>query len=387
MNKYIIAENKIYKKVEDEFTCTYEESDAIPRASKVPFKWKGNKINPELFHTINAFFLWTFQKWQAESQVRLFYNTQTKEWKAQPFPQEITKGSMTTEDENCEETRSLFPDPWVYLGTAHHHCSTKAFQSGTDHANELNQDGFHYTIGNLNSKELDFHGRFSWSGSLFDVDIFDLVYAPKWIKQAPDELQYEFAKKTLLMKQDGVDYTDFFPKEWQEKIIEKAERQITGYTGYTGAIVHGYTGYQWKNNKVNKEETNEEKLQSIETFWTPFDIISIVELSRKKNKSKEDNLALVEELVMEISAEMPEQETEAVMQILYTRANKKIFKEINLAKDYLEEIRLKKDDLIAIMEQEGIAPKTDKWVDILRKLAANNISIEELMETISHIVA
>jgi hypothetical protein len=385
MNKYIIAENRIYKKVEDEFTCTYEESDAIPRTSKIPFKWKGDKITPELFHTINAFFLWTFQKWQAESQVRLFYNTQTKEWKAQPFPQKIAKGSMTTEDENCEETRSLFPDPWVYLGTAHHHCSTKAFQSGTDHANELNQDGFHYTIGNLNSKELDFHGRFSWSGSLFDVDIFDLVYAPKWIEQAPDELQYEFAKKTLLMKLDGVDYTDFFPKKWQEKIIEKAERQVTRYAGITHPDYDGYTAYKWRDIKTDKGETDEEKLINIEAFWTPFDIIDIVDKSKKKNKSKEDEI-IVQELVMEISAEMPEQETDAVMMRLFTRANKEIFKGINMAKDYLEEMKLKKDDLIAIMEQEGIGPKTDKWIDILRKLEANNISIEELMETISNLV-
>lgn len=154
------------------------------------FKWHGPKLN-DIWPEVLAFFKWTNDTMRSESQVRLFVNTQTQQWKAHAFPQKARTGmnakEITEGEEGYEKTkeqRQMFSDTdgWYYWGTVHHHCSTSAFQSGTDQENERNQDGLHITVGFMDKEQHDIHARMYISGqkirepnllSLFFWDVGD----------------------------------------------------------------------------------------------------------------------------------------------------------------------------------------------------------------------
>lgn len=335
--KYVTYKGKIYKEKVDDYISAYEESNPFEEIKKLPFKWKGGRIPNELFLKINSFFMWTYSKWQAESQVRLFYNTKTKEWDAFPFPQEIRKGSMTTEDKNSNEIRSKFKEPWTYLGTAHHHCSTAAFQSGTDENNERNQDGFHYTIGKLNEKILDYHGRFSWNGTLFDLNPFELIECPKFALEAPKELQYEFAIKSLLLQPP----VDNFPEEWKKSVSEKKyNNNVSYHPQYTQKHTNNYT---WEKNHYpsfsDGNYTDDEIVVMLEDYWNISEAKDLLE------KGDEDFL---NELRGEINVLMTGNQSED-----------------KILKEYKESIMAKYDSKCAELEQ---------WME------KNNVTIDKIAE-------
>ncbi len=367
--KYVKSKGKIYKHFEDEFISSYKETNIFEEKEKVPFKWKGSKLTPELFAQINAFFLWTYSKWQAESQIRLFYNTKDKIWAAYPFPQEIRKGSMTTEDEHSEECRSKFPDPWEYLGTAHHHCGTGAFQSSTDHKDEINQDGFHYTIGKLNQKELDFHGRFSWSGSLFDVSLFDMVYVPKWILEAPDYLQHDFATKLLLTKPTVDDFTEFFPDEWQDSIIEKKHTTVNHSP---------YWQQDWQRDWM--QEALPEEVQKgnskaiighIEEYWTPIEMYKAF-FDKEREHEKEEITLEIKQL-----ADTQAQATNIINKIR-NNAKSKVNSACKAFSDLLKKHNKTRKEVIDYLAGQLIKPKSEETIDIIVAIMDAGFDLEDI---------
>lgn len=209
----IVDKNKVYEEIKGEFCNTWKEIE-VPE-QKPTIKWNKALLTLDLLKEVIGFFRWSYDKWKAETQVRLFFNTETQEWKAYPYKQQVSKGSMTTEDEHDEEARSLFPEPWVYLGTIHHHCSTSAFQSGTDKHDEQNQDGVHITIGKMDKIELDWHCRFSWAGELFDSDIIEWVEFPDWMQNVPERFHKKLIKEVI-----SENDTYPFQEKWKEKVTE-----------------------------------------------------------------------------------------------------------------------------------------------------------------------
>src|SRR6187402_3553480 len=55
-------------------------------ATQHKLTWTGGKLNP-IWPEVLAFFKWTYTEHRSESQVRLFVNRDTGEWKAWAFPQ------------------------------------------------------------------------------------------------------------------------------------------------------------------------------------------------------------------------------------------------------------------------------------------------------------
>lgn len=235
----IIKDKKVYSRYKNDFFDTFME-EKVPEANYIPFEWKGGLIDFETYQKIINFFLWTYQGWQGESQVRLWYNTETKEWATYPMPQEITKGSMATTDSYCEEVSKLFPPPWIDFGTGHHHCSAGAFASGQDIKNEQNQDGFHFTIGNLDKNKLDLHARFSWSGQLFPCHISDFVAGPEWLQEAPDNTYYQMLDIMLRTPPECPD----FPKQWKQQVTEKIIKPVSKANT-------NWKDYNWKDWNTN----------------------------------------------------------------------------------------------------------------------------------------
>lgn len=211
----ITSNGKIYEEETNDFFSSFKEIE-VPKQEPTG-KWLKGKMPEELWMQILGFFKWSYDEYKGETQIRLFFNTETLAWAAYPYKQEVTHGAMTTEDEHDEKARAKFPDPWVYLGTGHHHCSTSAFQSGTDHKDEINQDGVHFTIGKMDKKELDFHARISWNGEFFPLSLEGWIEIPEWVTNIP----IEEAQKGLLKQYMLANYNYPFPEEWKKQVEKK----------------------------------------------------------------------------------------------------------------------------------------------------------------------
>lgn len=264
------------------------------------FEWKGPTLN-DIWPEVLAFFRWTNDTMSSESQVRLFVNTRTKEWKAWAFPQKAKTGmsarELTTGDEGYDkaiEQRSLFKyeDGWEYWGTAHHHCGMSAFQSGTDESNEKSQDGLHITVGNLKQAKFDIHYRVYLSGVLLNVPLDQFWDITAIVEQIP-----EFARG-LMRPNIGTEIAKIqmgippaadleFPQQWKDNVVDinpKMEVQATGQ-------FHGQQGLSHYHNEWGHIRQ--------EFFKKPF-------ANRSKNNYAIDLQRASRELVQLIEEYLPE---------------------------------------------------------------------------------
>jgi hypothetical protein len=161
-----------------------------------------------MWRQVVSFFKWTYDTYKCEAQVRLAYNEDKREWRIAVLPQNITPGLFTDEIKvHVDREKALeecgFNDGFRFVGTIHHHCSASAFQSGTDHADEITQPGYHVTIGKLNTKQCDFHSRASFRGIMYNE-----VNDRDWLPYRNDEML------------DLVTVSEF-PEIWKERLKKR----------------------------------------------------------------------------------------------------------------------------------------------------------------------
>jgi hypothetical protein len=121
------------------------------------------------------------------------------------------------------------------IGTIHHHCGTSAFQSGTDHKDEVsqNQEGIHITFGYMQKDYADFHARV----------VFRKLMYPEAGKNFQLEDWFEEVDNELL----NMEGLPEFPEEWKSRLVEKPRTTYTthgkGYGGNRGAYSR-FPGYE-----------------------------------------------------------------------------------------------------------------------------------------------
>lgn len=205
------------------------------------FTWSGPKLNA-IWPEVLAFFRWTNDTMHSESQVRLFVNTRTKEWRAWAFPQKARTGMSANElkdtDEGYDKTKEQlvqFSDSegWQYWGTAHHHCNMQAFQSGTDQENERRQDGLHITVGNMSSAEYDIHWRLYLGGiKLISVKLTEFwdvgdpfAGIPGYVKRMMPENALEEVAKQQMGQPPPKDLV--IPQQWMDNVVDVTPKAVT----------------------------------------------------------------------------------------------------------------------------------------------------------------
>lgn len=218
--------------------------------SSVAFKWTGPKLSWETWRQVLAFFRWTNTEHHSESQVRFFVNHRLNLWAAHAFPQEARTGMSTTEldtpDAVAQRARFSDAEGWLYWGTAHHHCSGGAFQSGTDLNNEKNQDGLHLTVGNMNQDIHSLHCRMYISGFeitphldwFWDVGNIEPSMPAFMLSLLPTNWKHELARQQMC---EAAPAGMEFPEEWKQNVIEVKREPIT----YQGGL--GYSVYDPRN--------------------------------------------------------------------------------------------------------------------------------------------
>lgn len=206
------------------------------KTAKGRLEYHGPKFSPEWWHQVLSFFRWTHKEMHSESQVRLYVNPKLGCWGAWAFPQEARTGMSARElatPETPEKARERFAywqsvpsDDWLYFGTVHHHCSSSAFQSGTDEANEQNQDGLHITVGRMDAEQHDVHARFYLDGNCYEPDLSAFwPIDPAVAALLPSSLHHEIARHQM-----GAKVTVDFPAPWRANLIEMTVSKPTRIT-------------------------------------------------------------------------------------------------------------------------------------------------------------
>lgn len=248
-NNQVTTTVKQLKEIPGMLSCVLEH-DVVKTKARI--KWDGPKLN-DIWPSVLAFMKWTYDEYKSESQLRLFLNSRTKTWAAWAFPQEARTG-MTTNELDTADTktqRAAFSDAdgWQYFGTVHHHCNMGAFQSGTDLANEQDQDGLHITIGKMGEKKYDFHARLYLSGHKFEPDMSWFWDVETLLASVPPGLRRFLSSNTendlardqmCLPPPPGTE----FPAQWKENVIEIKRLVVTPHwqdnnNGYQGGL--GYS--------------------------------------------------------------------------------------------------------------------------------------------------
>jgi len=213
--KQIIHDNKIYTAKENDFFGYWEEADEVKEATPTP-TWKGAKIDLQNWYKFVTFCLASQKKNKAEAMVLFFYDENKEDWHLWAPPQE-TQGMTVnvTEGQDYDEQRTQLPP--LMFGSGHHHCTSSAFQSGTDHEDEIDKEGIHVTLGNLDKQILDIHCRIIVRGVSYDVPASDVIETPKWVKEIlfPD-IREEAANRFL-----GQRFAVEYPSVWLDNVEKK----------------------------------------------------------------------------------------------------------------------------------------------------------------------
>lgn len=234
----IIHNNRVLQQVDTPlFTGWAPCTEHKVTTDKPKFTWKGAKIPFIIWSEIVSFLRWTQTEFKEEAMVTLFYHPANKQWAAWAFPQE--PNGMTIKllpsVPLYDEDRKRFGAGWIQAGSVHHHCTTSAFQSGTDNDDEKDRDGVHITLGKMEDHVLDTHIRQVFDGVMGDTTMLDWIALPEFLKDVPDYLRWDFGAHAIkAVKHEA------FPDEWKERIFEKTF-PVNGHHAGTNPIqgAHG----------------------------------------------------------------------------------------------------------------------------------------------------
>lgn len=242
LTRQIVHENKVFAWVDGLGFSGFVASPLQPKVLKPYLDWGGGKIQMDEWQRVLAFFKAYPDN---EVQVRLYHNPITGEWKAWAFPQEYPSGMTTKElpeHPHTAEDMVQFGDPWIRLGSVHHHCSMGAFQSGTDTADEATVPGLHITMGKLRDPKWELHSRVSIrlpgkldaEGKVLHGPIqsfYDAVL-PQWFDLPstykailPTKVQATVIEMLLVTPPEA---TVAFPDRWKDNLVRRVSANPNG---------------------------------------------------------------------------------------------------------------------------------------------------------------
>lgn len=214
-----IHNNTVLQPYQNTLVSTYVKAKTnVIQHKTIPLQFKGSPLCiEELWSKCIAFFM---DHPKNEVQLRGYYHPE-KGWRLHAFPQEYPKGMNTKEladHPNFKEDRALFDDEWTLFMSIHHHCSTKAFQSGVDHKDELSYPGLHITLGELDKPVLDWHARVNFANSFSEPALHEWFYSEKYpfLDQLPMKYQEQILKDLLTDPANRSEY----PQRWKDNLIK-----------------------------------------------------------------------------------------------------------------------------------------------------------------------
>lgn len=201
--------------------------DCGVRKGNVEPAWKKAKIPYALWEQARGFCLWTQKKFKAEGIVLFFYGEE-QGWNVWAPPQKTWGMTLDVDEKNPLYEKQRADMPELMLGSLHHHCTSFAFQSGTDETDETNKDGIHFTLGKLDEPNLDIHARFVYQQQCFEVSPTNWIEMPDWVTSIPiPSFRYKAAQTAL-----SVATENSFPDFWKKNITKGTKSYSANTYGY-----------------------------------------------------------------------------------------------------------------------------------------------------------
>ena len=273
MNKLIIHNDTVYEPIDSQFYSGHQPVSVVK--GEPTLSWKRGKIPMDMWQQVLSFFKWSYDETASETQVRLLYNASEDKWAVWAFPQEHGTGMTTREIDGDEKDRQREAfKGYTVAGTVHHHCSSPAFQSGTDKDNELSQDGVHITVGNLDKNQFDLHARVCRTSVIFSCSLGEwFEYPTEWNDILPKKYISPALSEVLTTPPEELS----FPDEWKDNLIKtpKPNHLVTqgwqrpGVTRYGDGSIHRETYFhgthnpQYQRTSLPQEYTDAEKVEAL----------------------------------------------------------------------------------------------------------------------------
>ena len=282
----------IYQEVTNDLFTTYSKVEDIEEVDTLVPQWHGKKIPLGMWKNILTFMKQSYDKFRSETLIFLYYdvNNDNSPWSYWIPPQETSGMTVKSspDDPTFQSQRAMFPD--TMFGTVHHHCSTSAFQSGTDEADEVKREGLHFTVGKLNDVDnIDVHFRMTLAGAHSDLPAGSYIQMEetpfKKTCRVPQAIQDQ-ARREL----HALDIKTL-PDDWQRRDFSTAMENVTErkYTttwannGKTGSYGYQQAGLGWsyedddkyfKKNSVEHPAEDESPEDNSACFLTPIESLA-----------------------------------------------------------------------------------------------------------------
>ena len=244
--KIAIVDDKVLIEDESELFSAWKPAPEVVLVKTPRIRWRKAKLPYDLWTQCVSFLRWSQRKHKEEAMIIFFYNAKLDQWAAEVFPQR-PNGMTVTLLENSEkytELRAKYDADWTQAGSVHHHCSSPAFQSGTDKHDEIDRDGVHITLGKMEDALVDIHVRTALEGTLYHSTLNDWIELPDWVKPLPNYVIGQPGFFNSLFA--GPDHIDF-PEEWKERIITGGPRQIAHWNDNQSMLPwqRNWENYDW----------------------------------------------------------------------------------------------------------------------------------------------
>lgn len=220
-------ENTLYQEhKKDLYTC-WREVD-IPEALEdfTGFSWDGPKIPYDLWTYIVLFHRYSVEKLDSETLNFLFFDANNTEepWQCWVPPQTSRGMTVESDPENPLYSKERKNYHNLQFGTVHNHVDMSAFQSSTDETDELDKEGIHITIGNCLSDTIDIHVRAIIEKQQYDINIWDVVEPPTWLKNVPSKFRRNLVTDIFSISLD--DYDKKSLEEIYDPELKKVEKPL-----------------------------------------------------------------------------------------------------------------------------------------------------------------
>lgn len=198
-------------------------------------------IPQDHFSKVVKFFNWAYKKYNGESVVLIYYNVDTNDFDIFPTDQEVSSASANyTKD-------GLSHKGYLLVGTIHSHANFGAGHSGVDNDDELNFDGVHITVGNVDDTYQTISCSIVINGQRFMYDPEEYIDGVVKVNynERPNHFENNFKFGTVTKSDNrylvrGLS-SAYFEENWKDKVQKRIRKQYKNRTftyGYDGFNIH-----------------------------------------------------------------------------------------------------------------------------------------------------
>lgn len=200
---YIVTRKGFYKRVKTvlfEYIVKCDGEEIVDLAEEIePMAKAFIKAIPRgMLLQIEAYFRAAYEKYKGEAVVLLYFNPVKKDWMVNVPKQKVRGMHVDYDPVQCPGEI----DGYFLASSVHSHAGASAFHSGTDDKDEVEFDGLHITIGNVDKAARSYSARWMLGKTVFTADLKDVLeLETEELPKFPDAWMEQIEEDRVIMKQ------------------------------------------------------------------------------------------------------------------------------------------------------------------------------------------